>query len=163
LAVTEIGGHLSDVSFTPSCGRSICPMHVAPWIDEPLGGDIAPVLRILCGDFFCAPFSFGDLLPNEKRGHGLPANDAWRLTRTDASSLEAVLDGEVMGASVTKHVAVPQGETVVCQRHGLIDAPANFGAVADIRPVPCGVVLANASGTEIFTACDVAFVGRDSV
>ena len=119
LAVTETGGHLSDVTFMLPDGRQVSPMHVAPWANEILADDTPPILRVLRGDFFCAPFGSSDLIPGETRVHGLPANGAWRLAGTSANALDAVLDGEVMGATVTKHVEVRPGETIVYQRHTL--------------------------------------------
>ena len=71
LAVTETGGHLSDVVFVLPGGRQVSPMHTAPWADEPLPEDTPPILRVLRGDFFCAPFGSSDLIPGETRVHGL--------------------------------------------------------------------------------------------
>ena len=119
LAVTETGGHLSDVVFVLSGGRQVSPMHTAPWADEPLPEDTPPILRVLRGDFFCAPFGSSDLIPGETRVHGLPASGNWRLTDTTGSTVDAVLDGEVLGATVAKHVEVRSGEAVVYQRHTL--------------------------------------------
>ena len=42
LAVTETGGHLSDVVFSPGGGRAISPMHTAPWRPDELGDDTPP-------------------------------------------------------------------------------------------------------------------------
>jgi len=119
LSVTEIGGHLSDVSFTLADGRRIMPMHVAPWAEEPLPPDTPPILRMLRGDFFCAPFGASDLLPEMPFVHGLPANGEWRVTGGSTNQLDARLDGTVMGASVTKHVELREGELMVYQRHTL--------------------------------------------
>jgi hypothetical protein len=119
LGVTETGGHLSDVRFTLPGGREVAPMHVAPWADEELPPETPPILRVLRGDFFCAPFGASDLVPEETRVHGLPANGTWRLLEAGDSAIDAVLDGQVMGASVTKHVEVRSGETIVYQRHTL--------------------------------------------
>lgn len=117
LSVTEIGGHLSDVTFALPDGRSVRPMHVAPWAEEALAEDTPPILKMLRGDFFCAPFSVNDLLPEETRGHGRPANGHWRPTGGSAHSFDAELDGTVSGATVTKHVALRPGEAMVYQRH----------------------------------------------
>ena len=119
LAVTETGGHLSDVVFVLPGGRQVSPMHTAPWADEPLPEDTPPILRVLRGDFFCAPFGSSDLIPGETRVHGLAASGNWRLTGTTGSTVDAVLDGEVLGATVAKHVEVRSGEAVVYQRHRL--------------------------------------------
>ena len=117
LAITETGGQLSDVSFTLEGGRRVSPMHVAPWADEQLPADTPPIIRVLRGDFFCAPFGSSDLLAEMPFVHGLPASGRWQVTSTAAGSIDAVLDGKVMGATVTKHVELRAGETVVYQRH----------------------------------------------
>ncbi len=119
LSMTQIGGHLSDVSFTLADGRRIMPMHVAPWVDEALAPDIPPIIRVLRGDFLCAPFGSSDLLPDMPLIHGLPANGAWNVTGDLTNRLEATLDGDVMGATVTKQVELRKGERVVYQRHTL--------------------------------------------
>lgn len=117
LGVTETGAHLDAVTFTLPGGRTVQPMHTSPWAGEELPDDLDPVLRVLRGDFFCAPFGASDVIPTETRGHGLPANGKWRLGTQTASSLELTLDGEVMGASVTGRYEVRPGQAVVYQRH----------------------------------------------
>ena len=117
LAVTETGGHLSDVTFSLPGGRKISPMHIAPWIGETMPADAPALLGVLRGDFFCAPFGGSDVIAGETRVHGLPASGTWRLTNTGPAALDAVLDGDVMGAKLTKHVEVRPGEAMVYQRH----------------------------------------------
>ncbi|MEO8668463.1 MAG: hypothetical protein ABI399_08105 [Bauldia sp.] len=117
LALTETGGHLSDVVFTVDGGRKVSPMHTAPWANETLPADTWEILRVLRGDFFCAPFGSSDLIPGETRVHGLPANGTWRVTGSKPGSIDAVLDGTVLGATVAKRVEVRPGESVVYQRH----------------------------------------------
>ncbi len=119
LSVTDVGGQLSDVTFTLADGRQVRPMHVAPWANEPLAEELPPILRVLRGDFFCAPFGSSDVIPGETRVHGLPASGNWRVTNSSANKLDALLDGKVLGATVAKHVEVRPGETVVYQRHTL--------------------------------------------
>ena len=119
LAVTETGGHLSDVTFTLAGERRVRPMHAAPWASEVLPDDPPPILRVLRGDFFCAPFGSSDIIPGETRVHGLAANGTWRLVRGSATALDALLDGNVMGGTITKHVELRPGEAVVYQRHTL--------------------------------------------
>jgi hypothetical protein len=118
LAVTETGGHLSDVVFTLADGRNVRPMHAAPWRPEELAPGTPSVLRLLRGDFFCAPFGSDGADPNDPNGtHGLPANGTWRVASLTGTTLDAELDGTVMGAKVTKHVEVRPRENVVYQRH----------------------------------------------
>lgn len=117
LAVTETGGHLSDVTFHLDGGRTVRPMHTAQWAGEALGPDTPPILRMLRGDFFCAPFGASDVLPEMPDVHGLPACGTWRVTHEAPGLLEAELDGTVLGATVSKRVELREGETVVYQRH----------------------------------------------
>ena len=117
LAVTETGGQLSDVAFVLDDGRTVAPMHVAPWAGETLGDDIPPMLRMLRGDFLAAPFGANDLLPEESRDHGLAANGTWRPTGQSEGALDARLDGRISGATLDKHVELRAGESVVYQRH----------------------------------------------
>jgi hypothetical protein len=117
LAVTETGGQLSDVVFSLDGGRQVMPLHTAPWVDEPLGDDIPEIIRVLRGDFFCAPFGASDVIPGETRVHGLPGSGRWRLTGSTGASLDAVLDGTVLGATLTKRVELRPGEAIVYQRH----------------------------------------------
>lgn len=115
--VTETGAHLDTVTFTLADGRKIQPMHTAPWEREVLPADLDPVLRVLRGDFFCAPFGASDVIPTERRAHGLPANGRWRLMGQTSTLLELALDGDVMGATITGRYEVLPGHAAVYQRH----------------------------------------------
>lgn len=118
LSVTETGGHLSDVTFTLSDGRKVKPMHTSPWEKETLAADTPAILKVLRGDFFCAPFGSDGADPGDPNStHGLPANGTWRVTKLTGTALDAELDGTVMGATVSKRVEVRPGENVVYQRH----------------------------------------------
>jgi len=117
LAVTETGAHLSDVRFALGDGRTIMQMHTSPWEHETLPQDVPPILRVLRGDFFCAPFAESDVIPTETRAHGLPANGIWRVSEQTRRTLDLVLDGDVMGATVTGHYETKPGHAVVYQRH----------------------------------------------
>lgn len=118
LAVTETGGHLSDVAFDIG-GRRVSPMHAGPWTPDELAPDADPILGVLRGDFFCAPFAANDVDPAETRIHGATANGTWRLAASGDGFIEAVLDAKVMGARVTKRVEVRPGEAMVYERHML--------------------------------------------
>src|SRR5262245_51611944 len=60
LALTEMGGHLSDVTFVLDEGHRVSPMHTAPWTHDEVAPETDPILRVLRGDFFCAPFGPND-------------------------------------------------------------------------------------------------------
>lgn len=123
LEVTETGAQLGEVTFTlqgeggqPS--RLVRPMHTAPWAGEALD-DVPPMLRVLRGDFFAAPFGDSDLLADEDRPHGRSANGTWHQASRDDGRLELALDGQIMGAAVRKVIELRHGEPVVYQRHVL--------------------------------------------
>jgi len=119
LGVTEVGGQLDDVRFQTARG-TFAPLHKAPWADEPLSDDIPPMLRLLRGDFFCAPFGDSDRLPDEPRPHGATANGVWRRVRGTATDLVLELSGRVHGARVRKRVVLRPGHPVVYQEHQFV-------------------------------------------
>lgn len=117
LEVSSDGGFLYPAEFQLSDGRTISPLHRAPWLEEVIPDDVPPMLRGLRGDFFCAPFGDSDLLPEESRPHGATANATWNLVSSDDSQLELELEGSVMGAWITKCVSIRAGQAVVYQEH----------------------------------------------
>jgi hypothetical protein len=116
LALTVTGGHLSDVAFDLD-GRHVTPMHTAPWYDEPMPPDAPPMLRVLRGDFFCAPFGPNDVVPGDGPQHGDSASGEWELVSSGDGWVEAVLATPIMGAQLRKRVEVRPGESIVYQRH----------------------------------------------
>lgn len=63
-------------------GRTISPFARVPWADSPddparFPADMAPHLRRMSGDFFCAPFCADDV--EGAPAHGWTANTAWEL------------------------------------------------------------------------------------
>ena len=119
LAVSEEGGHLWPVRFKGDSGW-LEPMHCAPWAEESLPEGTPPVIRILRGDFFCAPFGDNDLDPTETRGHGATANGRWRLAARSEHRLELHLEQPVMGAKVVKRVWLEPGQPLVYQEHEFV-------------------------------------------
>lgn len=115
LGVTEVGGHLSDVTFRFRDGRNVSPMHTAPWHDEPLPADTPPMMRMLRGDFFCAPFGASDVIGGDL--HGPSANGHWSLTASEPDRIVVALDATILGATLTKHVSLHPGQTMVYERH----------------------------------------------
>lgn len=116
LALTATGGHLSDVVFDLD-GRAVAPMHTAPWYDEEMPAGAEPMMRILRGDFFCAPFGANDATPGNALAHGPAASLDWRLVDSGETFVDTELDVPVLGARLTKRVEVRPGEAVVYQRH----------------------------------------------
>ncbi len=119
LGITEQGGQLSDVSFITNSGI-IKPMHTAHWVNEKLDDSIPPALKILRGDFFCAPFGDSDVLKNETRPHGTSANDYWNLNNQTESSIEFELNKKIMGAKLRKKILLKESHSVVYQNHEFI-------------------------------------------
>jgi hypothetical protein len=93
----SLGGMLAPVRFDLEDGRSISPLHVAPWENEDMG-DQPGILRRLRGDWLCIPFGSppaGSLpapwsikaartgirtLPEELHPHGYGANHHWEIS-----------------------------------------------------------------------------------
>jgi hypothetical protein len=123
-AVTQIGGMVGPVTFKLGSKR-ITPYSVAPWFQEQIDPSTPAILRVLRGDFFCAPFGGNDKpLGKEKFPcHGESANNAWELTGSQSSSKETsaefVLRTSIRKGEIRKVVRLISGQTVVYQRHTL--------------------------------------------
>lgn len=115
-------GHIRSFAVTWN-GRTITPLHTAPWVEEAEIVDdpeIQATLKYLSGDFFCAPFGTSDV--EEAPPHGWPANTAWtplgdeRLTQGGVKARFA-LTQPVMGARVIKEITLRDGHPFAYQRH----------------------------------------------
>ena len=105
------GGVLDALSVTDA-GRTIAPLHRAPWSEDEVPEGAPPHQRWLAGDFLAAPMGASD------RGlHGLPANGDWQVLPSAPGTLRALLNGEVQGASVVKELSVEDDHPFVYQRH----------------------------------------------
>jgi hypothetical protein len=99
-------------------GRTLEPLHRAPWIEQDgLPDAMPPVDRLLSGDFLCAPFAMGDVEPSPL--HGWTANSAWSLINQDAGALVLQLDRKVMGATITKRVEPGMNAPLLYQTHNI--------------------------------------------
>lgn len=94
--------------------RRISPLHTAPWVDEEVPADMAPVERNLSGDFFCAPFGAGDV--EEAPIHGWTANSAW-TGAVEGGAIRCTLERAVMGAKVTKTLRLAPDAPLLYQVH----------------------------------------------
>jgi hypothetical protein len=117
-------GHVRHLAVTRD-GRTVTPLHTAPWIDDPevTGDETLPGnLRHLSGDFFCAPFSVSDV--EDTPLHGWPGNTPWRLIETvrhaDGATGRYELEKRVMGARVIKEFTVRDGHPFLYERHVLV-------------------------------------------
>lgn len=101
-------------------GRRVAPMHSAPWVGtgETMPADAAPLMAVLGGDFFCAPFSRSsdECIPL----HGWPPNSEWEVTTKSEGIMRAVLGHSVQGAMLIKELSVEDGHPFVYQRHVFI-------------------------------------------
>jgi len=121
--LTKLGGHLGPVAFRVG-RKTIAPFSVAPWAEEKPAPNLVPLLRVLRGDFFCAPFGNGSTWRGETHlSHGETANATWRLKGCERAgprvTLRATLKTTVRPGRVDKFVTLVDGQTAVYQRHVL--------------------------------------------
>lgn len=121
--LTRLGGHLGPVKFRLG-RRTVSPLSVAPWAEEPGAARVIPLLRALRGDLFCAPFG-GNGTPwrgERHPPHGETANATWRLERIGhaaegRTTLHARLEAKIRRFRVDKYITLVDGQTAVYQRH----------------------------------------------
>jgi hypothetical protein len=104
-------------------GAAVAPLHHAPWSPDEVPADAPPHQAWLAGDFLAAPFG-----PGPKGLHGLPANGDWRVMPSNPSTLRAVLEGEVQGATVVKELSLQDDHPFVYQRHLFIGGDGSLPA-----------------------------------
>lgn len=127
-------------------GRSIEPLHAAPWRDEAeiqADGGLPLVDRRLAGDFFCAPFATSD--DPDTPPHGWTANSAWHVAGQASGRLHAVLERDVRGAVVTKALELADDAPLLYQEHV-------FNGGHGILPVAHHPMLRLAGGGRFFTS-----------
>jgi hypothetical protein len=114
-------GHIRSLEIKAD-GHPLRPLHTAPWVDDQaITGDprIAPGLKFLSGDFFCAPFGKSDV--EEAPLHGWPANSRWEFVTEghegDATTALFLLEKSVMGARLWKEITLRGRHPFVYQRH----------------------------------------------
>lgn len=110
-------GNLHRLEFDHA-GRTIAPLHTAPWVDEPETQAIeglAPVEQRLSGDFFCAPFGFNDVEPGPI--HGWSANSTWQPVEEAAGTVAFKLERPVMGAIIEKRLRLQLDSPLLYQTH----------------------------------------------
>lgn len=117
-------GHIADFAVEAG-GRTLRPLHRAPWIGEPddsLPASLPAGTRGLSGDFFCAPFSANDIEPAPI--HGWPANSRWQAVASEAIAggwrARFRLEHTVLGAAVEKTFVLRDGHPFLYQEHALI-------------------------------------------
>ena len=117
-------GHVRELVIERDA-RRITPVHTAPWVDDRSILDdeaIAPNLKYLSGDFFCAPFGTADIDPTWQ--HGWTANSRWQHVETialpDGVSARYRLERRVMGATVEKTFTLHDGHSFLYEAHAFI-------------------------------------------
>ncbi|HOD82782.1 MAG: hypothetical protein BWX88_04243 [Planctomycetes bacterium ADurb.Bin126] len=120
LAVTQLGGHMSPVTFCRKT-KPIQPYYISPWQKEKVRTGV-PVLDPLRGDFFCLPFGGNNKIEGEDHGvHGETATRKWTLQGCkktgDVTTLTLRMACKVRPAKVTKQLSLVDGQNVVYCRH----------------------------------------------
>ena len=121
--LTRPGGQLGPVEF--QLGRRVVqPFAIAPWTKEPLPGT-PTMLKVLRGDFFCAPFG-GNAAPfrgERHPPHGETANRNWTFRSLDragdALCLHASMQVRARRGRVDKRLILRDGQTAVYCEHVL--------------------------------------------
>lgn len=114
LWITRTGGMLAPATFRLPDGRPVQPFAIAPWAGEQLAPGIPPLLRVLRGDFFCAPFG----------GNGSP----WRGEQHPPHGESANRDWSLVGAARDPAIAALQLRLTCHVRRGVIDKRVSLRA-----------------------------------
>lgn len=106
LTVQRLGAMLAPVEFRLRDGRSVSPLHVAPWAGEAGTDELPGILRRLRGEWPCVPFGYSvpaDDWPAEwvehlgppaddEEVHGHASNHDWNWLDDDGTALRLRLD-----------------------------------------------------------------------
>lgn len=121
-ALTHRGGHLGPITFKLG-SRRIAPYSVAPWADEKLDDSTPSILKVLRGDFFCAPFGDNKAPFNGEQHppHGESANGDWIFSGAKQNSREMiaefVLRTTIRPGEIRKTVRLLGSQTNVYTKH----------------------------------------------
>jgi len=139
--ITETGGHVAPVTFHLPNG-DVRPFSVAPWGEE--RHDIASILQVLRGDFFCVPFGGNDLPYGEEQHpiHGETANKDWQVVSQTESAIEMSLTTTIRPGTVHKKVWAVPGQDAIYQRHTIrgMTGPMCIGHHAMVKFKSQGIV-----------------------
>ena len=123
LSITQLGGHMSPVTFYRYTDQPVQPYYISPWQDEPPVPMPVPVLVPLRGDFFCMPFGGNaEVVDGEKHPpHGETAGSRWEshgiIRQGSRQTLSMSLDTRVRKGHVTKELSLVDGQNVVYVKH----------------------------------------------
>lgn len=142
LAITQIGGHMAPVTFYHSSCSPIQPYYIAPWAEEVLPRDIAPVLVPLRGDFFCMPFG-DNAIPfrgEHHPYHGEAATSKWNVCKYERmrnGNVRLILEMEtkIRKARIEKEIILVTGENAIYTQHRInrMEGPMNYGHHATLQ------------------------------
>lgn len=138
--LTRDGGHLAPVTFHTADGP-VQPFAIASWAGEPMPAGAHRVLRMLRGDFFCAPFGGSSEPVGGKHHplHGETATARWThaalIKDADGVEFSARLSTRVSPGLVRKHIRLRSGETNLYCRHELhgFEGPLCLGHHATLQ------------------------------
>ena len=146
---------LAPATFHLAGGRSVQPFATAPWVGEKLPAGTPPLLQVLRGDFFCAPFG-GNGAPwrgEQHPPHGESANGAWSLVDAsrdrETATLHLRLACKVRRGVIDKRVSLRAGHSAIYCEHTLtgFGGPMPLGTHPCLRiPVPDGAARVSAGG-----------------
>lgn len=123
-AMTCIGGQIAPVQFRIGSKR-IAPYSVAPWVQQQVDPSTPAIIRVLRGDFFCAPFGGNGTVCNGEKFpvHGEPANNMWEFVEAKQNSRELIaefsLKATIRPGQIRKLVRLVGAQTCLYQRHTL--------------------------------------------
>ena len=101
-SVQSLGAMLAPVDFALPDGRSISPLHTAPWAFEALCENTPAILQALRGEWPCVPFGAADVstlssrwrlldAQAEPEPHGYAANSHWQLQRINNEAVKTTI------------------------------------------------------------------------
>ncbi len=137
--ITRTGGMLAPATFQLAGGCAVQPFAIAPWVGEKLPAGTPPLLQVLRGDFFCAPFGGngspwrGELHPP----HGESANRAWTVVKAardrESATLHLRLACNVRRGVIDKRVSLRAGHNAIYCENSL----SGFSGPMTIGTHPC--------------------------
>jgi len=122
-------------------GRRIQPFSIAPWWSEKLPVGTPPLIKVLRGDFFCAPFGANtEPFRGEQHPlHGESANRKWKFEEfsgaTGHTTLHLSMRTKIRAGRVDKFITLAEGHNAVYCRHTIsgMSGPMNFGHHAMLK------------------------------
>jgi len=138
--VTQTGGHLGPVTFKIGT-KKIQPYSINPWATEKTDKALAPILKVLRGDFFCMPFGGNDKsYKGEKHPiQGETCNEKWTFeslkTQGPATELILKMKTKARKGSVTKSITLIKNHAAVYCKHTIsgMTGPMSFGHHAMLK------------------------------